>query len=84
MGDYVLQIRYPEGEAPIRVRLAGLSPEEAEIKRQALARAIREGLDMNAPPVSLAQLDPDLPADVTVDTPRVTEIDLLDADTVLD
>ena len=82
MGDYVLQIRYPEGEAPIRVRLSGLSPEEAEFRRQALVRAIREGVDMHAPPVPLAQLDPELPGDVTVDPGRVTEVDLLDADTV--
>ncbi|MGN6608876.1 MAG: hypothetical protein ACTHMS_17925 [Jatrophihabitans sp.] len=80
MPDYVLRISYGEDDEPVDVPLTGLSPEDAETKRQALAHELQSGIDMHAPPVSLANLDADLP-DVTVDTGRVTEVDLLDADT---
>ena len=82
MADYVLQIKYGEDEEPVRVPLVGCSPEDAEVKRQALVHAVQNGVDMHAPPVPLQQLDADLPADVTVDPTRVTDIALLDPDEV--
>ena len=66
----------------MRVPLTGLSPDEAEVKRQALVHALQSGVDMHAPPVSLQQLDADLPGDVTVDPTRVTDIALLAPDDV--
>lgn len=80
MSEYVLQIKYGEDEAAVRVPLSGCSPDKAEVKRQALVHALQSGVDLHAPPVSLHALDADLPADVTVDPTRVTDVALLAPD----
>ena len=77
MADYVLQISYGD-EPALHVPLTGCSPDEAETKRQALVHAVQNGVDMHAPPVSLHDLDADLPEGITVDPQRVTDIALVD------
>lgn len=76
MSDYLLEIRYGETDAPVQLRLAGCTPEEAENKRQAIVRELEHALSMHAVPVALHDLDSDLPAGVTVDPGRVTDVEL--------
>jgi hypothetical protein len=81
MSDYVLQITYGDDEPAVHVPLRGCSPEDAETKRQALVHALQNGVDMHAPPVSLHDLDADLPEGIEVDPGRVTDVALVDDDT---
>lgn len=78
MSDYVLEIRYGEDEPPVQVELSSCTPEEAEDKRRALVEEFEHAIEMHAPPLSLHDIDADLPAGVHVDPARVTDVLLVD------
>jgi hypothetical protein len=78
VSDYVLEIRYGQGEPPVQARLSGCTPEEAESKRQAVARHLDHAIEMHSPPISLHDIDADLPEDVEVDPTRVVDVALID------
>lgn len=80
MGDYVLQIRYGETEPPLRIPLDGVSPEDAEVRRQELVTEIDHALEIRAPEI-YSDATPEQPsAGVAIDPARVTSVELVDAD----
>jgi hypothetical protein len=78
MSDYVLVVRYGDGEPPIRIELPGCRVQDAETARESLIQEIEHAVEIEAPLMSWAPADSGWGAGAQIDPAQVTSVDLIE------
>jgi hypothetical protein len=79
MPDYVIEVRYGNGEPPLRVPLGGFSAEDAEIERAYVAREIDHAREIESPLMLTELQSGPLEEHIAIPVDGVVSVDLLDA-----
>ena len=78
MPDYVIEVRYGNGQPTVRIPLRGVSADDAEADRQQIAHEIEHARELQAPCMIDELHSGKLPAHVEIPVDGAVEVDLVD------